>query len=443
MSLHYIHHSEIKIPEYRQRRYFDPAKHQELIESIQHGAAGLMHPVVLRAVGSDWFLVAGERRFRAIQDIYELGGTFKCGGETVAEGMIPYTPVGELSTLEAIEAELDENLRRANLTWQEEAEAIARLADLRAEQTGLTPKQLTADIAEELEGNRQGRGFQTVRNSLIVAKHLDNEAVRKAKTLDEAVKILKKEERAENYRALAQEAVAKKLTTLHKLHHADSLDWMKTQPAEQFDVILTDPPYGMGADTFGDSNGMADGAHGYADSADYLTQILEVLAPESFRLAKQQAHLYCFCDIDHFFELRESFRAAGWTVFRTPLIWHKPSGMRAPWPEQGPQRKYETLLYAVKGGRRVNHIDGDVITVSSEANLGHAAQKPVELLVNLLARSTRPGDKILDPFCGTGGIFTAAHARQCVAVGVERDETFVGIATSRIQQLDSQEELPL
>ena len=35
--------------------------------------------------------------------------------------------------------------------------------------------------------------------------------------------------------------------------------------------------------------------------------------------------------------------------------------MRAPWPDSGPQRKYETLLYAVKGKRPVLKMAGDVL----------------------------------------------------------------------------------
>jgi len=40
--------------------------------------------------------------------------------------------------------------------------------------------------------------------------------------------------------------------------------------AEVFDVILTDPPYGMGADEFGDSGGLTEGAHAYKDDEEYF-----------------------------------------------------------------------------------------------------------------------------------------------------------------------------
>ncbi|MCG3775832.1 MAG: DNA adenine methyltransferase YhdJ [Nitrospira sp.] len=212
-------------------------------------------------------------------------------------------------------------------------------------------------------------------------------------------------------------------------------------PVEQFDVILTDPPYGMGADEFGDSGGLAAGAHGYKDDAENFLRIMEELPYLTFRVAKPLAHLYVFCDIGWHQLMREKFAEAGWWVFRTPMIWYKKSGMRAPWPESGPQRKYETLLYAVKGKRSVKHMLGDVLDYSPDTNLGHAAQKPVALFSDLLRRSVNPGDSVLDPFAGSGTIFPAAHEHKCRATGIEMDTASYGIGLKRLEQLKALKEL--
>jgi DNA modification methylase len=199
----------------------------------------------------------------------------------------------------------------------------------------------------------------------------------------------------------------------------------------------------MGADEFGDSGGLAEGSHAYADDSITALRCYKALATEGFRVAKPQAHLYAFCDIDMFPTIKLLFSDAGWWVFRTPLIWYKRHGMRAPWPEFGPQRKYETILYAVKGKRNALKMAGDVLTYPPDSNLGHAAQKPVELFRELLCRSCRPGDTVLDPFCGTGTIFPAAHALKVAATGVEIDQASYGIAVKRIEQLKAQLELAL
>ena len=431
----------IKLGPNRQRRTFDAAALHELSDSIQ--SRGLDHPIVLRVEGQDYVLVSGERRLRAVRDIWDLGSEFVHDGERVLSGCIPYTTKGELNELEAEEAELSENIHRADLTWQERASAHARLALLRQRQAGVAgdPLPTVAAISLEVRGSAEGVNQETTRRELIVSRHLDDPEVAAAKTVDEAFKLLRRKEASAKDRALG-ESVGRTFTAdLHKAVHADSLIWLTESPAESFDVILTDPPYGMGADEFGDSGGLAQGAHGYADTEEAFKKIMYAIPTELFRVAKTQAHLYWFCDIDQFWYIRRELNEAGWSVFRTPLIWYKRSGMRAPWPDQGPQRKYETILYAVKGKRPTIKLAGDVLDFPPDSNLGHSAQKPVDLFAELLRRSCHPGDAVLDPFCGTGPIFPAAHMLKCRATGVELDQASYGIAVARIEKLRAQKEL--
>ncbi len=162
---------------------------------------------------------------------------------------------------------------------------------------------------------------------------------------------------------------------------------------------------------------------------------MRVFIPETFRITKPSAHLYLFCDFDRFHELRSWCSAAGWKVFRTPLIWYKRANFRAPWPEHGPQRKYETILFAIKGDRVVNKLAPDVLDHNSDSNLDHSAQKPVSLYQDLLSRSARAGDRVLDPFAGTCPIFPAAQALTCFATGIEVDPSYYSIGVKRLQTL--------
>ncbi len=435
--------SAIRILPDRQRRTFAADQLHELTESIRE--RGLFHPIILRIVGDDYVLVSGERRLRAMTDIYDLGGGFKHDDEEVRTNFIPYTLLADLDSLAAEEAELEENICRADLTWQERAAAHARLNSLRqrqAEARGEAPPTVAA-IALEVRGSSDGVNQESTRRELIVAKHLDNPAVKAAKSVDEAFKILKKEESSAKSRELGERVGRTFTAESHQALNEDSLAWMANAAADQFDVILTDPPYGMGADEFGDSGGLAEGAHGYVDDYETFMRAATALAFEGFRVTKEQAHLYCFCDIDRFSQLKTLFAEAGWWVFRTPLIWHKPSGMRAPWPEHGPQRKYETIVYAVKGKKPVLKMAPDLFAYPPDKNLGHAAQKPVALYEDLLRRSCRPGDSVLDPFMGSGPIFAAAHPLKIRATGIEMDTASFGIAVKRIEQLKAQLELGL
>ena len=431
----------------RQRREFLPAAINELAESIVTN--GLLQAPVARFADGKVTLVAGERRLRAMSDLHELGRAFTYNGEAVPPGMIPCTSLGDLTDLQAWEAELEENIRRVDLTWQERAQATAQLMELRRLQAEEEerPMPRVVDIARELDrvapstpdGMAGGPATET-RNELIVSRFLHDKDVAAAPSLKEAVKILKKREERERQSELAASVGLTFTSASHRLEHANCIEWMSAAPPAQFDIILTDPPYGMGADQFGTSGvGVSAAAHFYDDSYEMWANVMDYFAMQSFRLAKLSAHLYAFCDFDRFHEFKAKLTRAGWKVHRTPLIWSNPDGFRAPWPEQGCQRKYELILYAVKGDRKVISLKGDVLEYRKDASVGHPAQKPVPLLIDLLRRSARPGDVVLDPFMGSGSTVEACHTLRLPCTGIEQDASAYGIAVERVRELGEME----
>lgn len=446
--MHTISLSSIVILPNRQRQEFEPEALQELKNSIEDGQ--LLHPPVLRRDGEAWILVAGERRLKAIEEIFALGGCFTYNGEVYTNDLVPFTNLGELPILEAEEAELDENLKRRDLTWQEHAAAVARLHALRGAQKAeafadsidiMPQSQTIADTAEELTGRRDGSYQDTVRKEILVAKHLDNPAIAKAKSADEAFKILKKAEEQTRNNALAAHIGLTFSADKHQLFNVNCLEWMAdSSNHNQFDVILTDPPYGMGAHEFGDAGGKLSGIeHHYDDSYDSWKSLMTSWTRLSWAVTKPQAHAYVFCDFDRFHELKALMQAAGWYVFRTPFIVHKLNSGRVPLPDQGPRRQYEILLYAIKGKKPVTHIYPDVVAISGDENMSHGAQKPVALFQNLLQRSVRAGDRVLDSFAGTGPIFPAAHTYKCYATGIELTPEYFAMSSKRISDIKASE----
>jgi DNA modification methylase/ParB-like chromosome segregation protein Spo0J len=414
--------SSIQVTENRQRRLFDPEKLQELADDIQ--AQGLLQPLVVRSSGDAVILVAGERRLRAITQLTELGFRVRCGTTDIPPGQAPVIDLGTLTPGAAEEAELSENVVRADLTWQERTAAVARLAALKG-------REATAEAAF----GDLNTGRQLVRQNEIVAKALVDPEVAKAKSFNDALKIVRKQEAARENARLAEVVGANFSRASHTLLQGDALAHLATLPAESFDVILTDPPYGMDAQNFGDANGKLQVTHTYDDSWGSVQALLEGFLIEATRLAKPQAHLYICCDIDRFHWLRAQAEALQWHVHRTPIIIYKTDGNRVPWPEHGPQRKWEMCLYAERGGRPTLRIAPDVVETRGDPNLGHGAQKPVALYTDLLSRSARPGDTVLDPFCGTGTVFPAAHTLRVRATGIEMSTEYAGIAAKRLQDL--------
>jgi len=94
------------------RKNFRREALQELVDSIrQHG---IIQPLIARQSGARFELIAGERRFRAAQEI----------------GLITVPAIiRTASDLEVLELSLIENLQRADLNPIEEAQGYARLAN--------------------------------------------------------------------------------------------------------------------------------------------------------------------------------------------------------------------------------------------------------------------------------------------------------------------------
>jgi site-specific DNA-methyltransferase (adenine-specific) len=335
-----------------------------------------------------------------------------------------------------MEIELEENIRRQDLTWQERSQATSQLFELRRLQAekAKVPAPGTSQLAAELYPDYHPKAAnEAIRRELVLARNLKDPEVAKASSAEEGLKIVKRKEEIARTTALGKEVGRTFNASIHKLIQGNCLEVMLTFDPLMFDVILTDPPYGIDAQSFNDSGGKAASVgHVYDDSHANWQVLIKKFLDLSFKVAKPQAHFYCFCDIDRFEELRYSAKAAGWKVFRTPLVWHNPSSQRAPWPSSGPHRQYQLCLYAIKGERPILKSSSDVVTYASDVNVNWAAQKPVGLFADLLQRSCRAGDRVLDPFAGSGTIFPAAHGLKIEAWGVEQDETAYGIAVKRL-----------
>jgi DNA modification methylase len=61
----------------------------------------------------------------------------------------------------------------------------------------------------------------------------------------------------------------------------------------------------------------------------------------------------------------------------------------------------------------------------------HPCQKPVELFARPMRKHTKPGDLVLEPFCGSGTQLIAAEVtgRRCAAI--ELEPVFVEVAIRR------------
>lgn len=428
-----INFQDITIPDNRQRREFDEEKLNELAESI--ASRGLMHPIVLRS--DQHTLVAGERRLKAMMILHDQSRPFTCNGEEVWEDNVPYTVLESLSELEVREAELEENVIREDLTWQEQAKAVAELHRLRVERHGEYDRSTLegwsiSDTASELTGGEAKKNVvNAVSTALQLEEFLDDPLVSAAKNPREALKAIKEEKKRLHRQARAIEFDNSK--TEHDLHLGSCYEILQDEKyVEYFDVILTDPPYGVDIDKIKFWDGQK---HEYDDSEESFQRVCNDFAQLSYRVAAKQSHAYIFCDIRRFTDVFVGFELAGWNCWPMPLIWAKGNTGSFPNADFGPRRTYEAILYCNKGNKTVTAMYTDVIAVHNPGKQLHPAAKPVDVYVNLLRRSVVPGDKVLDAFCGGGTIFPAAVELQCIATGIEQEQKYYEMSVERLNEL--------
>ena len=65
-------------------------------------------------------------------------------------------------------------------------------------------------------------------------------------------------------------------------------------------------------------------------------------------------------------------------------------------------------------------------------NTLHPTQKPLCLLTPLIHCFSRPGDVVLDPFCGSGSTLLAAKLQGRRFIGIELDAAYCNIARDRL-----------
>jgi site-specific DNA-methyltransferase (adenine-specific) len=431
--------TDIEVP-IRQRSEIDAKGVSELEASIL--SVGLLHPPVcwFDETKQKWVLTVGETRLRAIQSLSKRNLCYWHGGTPVNPGEIPITPLGDyLDAVGRFEAELDENLRRTELSWQDRCRAHASLHEMRKKQN---KKQTLTDTALELitknpNYNSVSGTTRAISEATIIAEHLSNPKIAAARSQNEAYGLVLKMQEEKALAVLSK----RNLITLSKapdleIRHGDCTTILPGLEGEFVDLILADPPYGIGAGSAG-FRARTIHHHNYEDTLEAAQELAQCILTEGFRICKPRANILIFCDIELFDWLKQTSANMGWVPFKRPIIWRKSEseGM-APWGGSGPRITTEFIFYATKGQRGMVTSPTDVFEdkrVSRNERL-HAAEKPVTLLTKLIQCTTLPGDLVLDPCCGSGSAIVACRDAGRRGLGIEKDLDYYNTALANLSK---------
>jgi DNA modification methylase len=125
-----------------------------------------------------------------------------------------------------------------------------------------------------------------------------------------------------------------------------------------------------------------------------------------------------------------AFLAAGFHLSAT-LIWKKPSATLG-WGDY--RHAAEPILYGYLGDghRRIkDRTQSTVWEIEREANLLHLTQKPVSVMSRALRNSTIRGERVLDPFVGSGTTVIACEQLGRICYAMEIEPKYVDVCVSR------------
>ena len=196
------------------------------------------------------------------------------------------------------------------------------------------------------------------------------------------------------------------------LYNADCLDIMREMPDKSVDLVITDPPYGIGEDGGRCRTRGSDHTNGDCLEWDDKTPSKEYF-DEMFRVSKNQIIFG-----GNYFELPIS---RGW------IYWQKDMG-----GDFGDGELAWTSFDRVLKQFRKR---------SETFNRFHPTQKPVKLFEWIIRNYAKEGDVICDPFFGSGACLVAAVRLGHPIIGVEKEKVYFDKAKARIENAQRQGKL--
>jgi len=427
----------------RQRAEIPESAVEELSQSLLR--YGLFNPILVSYTGTSDLpvLIQGGCRLAAYKRLHELDPT--------SWNTIPARVAENVTEQELILLELEENVRRTDLPWQDHARAVKRFHD--------KAKELNPDWRLEDTGNRMGMSRTAVARFLNVAAALEagdieveeSSGIVAANTvIDRRMKrqIAREADKiAEQILLPEPDAAPAPADTPRLAFEIINQDFFTWDPGPQrFNLIHCDFPYGIGWDKAKKGSSSArTKLQTYADDKDLYWRLLEALLRSP--AVSSNAHIIFWLSgaIDNLYHTANKiFNAWNCRVDQFPLIWHRSdsSGMISD-PQHSGRRTYETALLITRGDRPIiKPLDMSIASPSMRARRIHPSEKPEPVLRHFFSMLIDETTMILDPTCGSGTAIRAAMALGAKGgLGLELDPDFCADAQEALRRAATIQEL--
>lgn len=410
-EIHKVAVSDIKIRTKRQRSEMGDL--ESLAESLLRW--GQLNPVILNKNNE---LIAGERRLEAtkMNCVVHIDAVYR----------------EEMDELDLEELELEENIRRKQLTWKEEELAIARIHKIKqardpnwgqrqtaelVAKPGQIPQQ--RDVSQALTLEKMMALFPEIGNAKTKAQAL-NMAKAKAKSVTRAIDV---QQRPEVYAEVGE-----------KIWLGDSVELIKQIEDEAIDAVITDPPFGINYDahvagTVGEENVYKDDEQKY--------ERLLTMFPDIYRVLKKDGWLIWFFGMTWYERVKTELRKAGFTVDEIPIVWDRSDGRcYTNRPDRYFTKAYDVAFHAFKGDPHlVKKNEKNILRIPPVEGKDRelVVERPVELYSELIQRVTIQGQLVADFFAGSGSCLAAAASLKRDYLGIELNEARRATAIQKIR----------
>ncbi len=402
---------------------------EELADSIHR--YGLIQPIVLN---QDNHLIAGGRRLAAchLLGLKEVDVVYK---ET-------------LSPDDLKEMELEENIRRKDMTWQERALGIAKIHELKSVNAAIDSKSWGYEETAELIGIK-GRSNVWYAVQIAALLRANDEVVKSCSTFSDAIRLLiqRKEDMAtrryvdglpKTQEATTSPTISDELPLgLSKPSfnagqiaqgmciHGDCLNYLTSL---RYDHIITDPPYAIDTNMMDQTNvGMSnitrvEEEHTVEGNLKLLGEFIQL----AYKGLPDHGFLVMWCDPFWFNRLYILGTSMGFRVQRWPLVWVKTSSCMNGAAQYNFTKNIEIAI-VMRKPRAVLATNQHTCVISG-ANIkdpifNHPFVKPEYLWHWLFNAVVSKGQVVLDPFAGEGSSTLAALSKKINCLAIECNDT--------------------
>lgn len=210
------------------------------------------------------------------------------------------------------------------------------------------------------------------------------------------------------------------------LYNDDCMNIMKTMADKSIDLVLCDPPYGIGF-VYEQKEECNKPENYYRFLLPFFNEMKRV-SKKYVAMAQATKYMRYFWDwygediriyigCKNFVSLRKTFMNYAYD----PWVFYFHQGIDYRTKEK-PARNLDWVKCDTAGLRNPRNIER-----------GHPTPKPKSMMIEIVRNFTDIGDTILDPFMGSGTTGIAAKEIGCSFIGIEKDSGYFEIAKQRIE----------